>query len=359
MASLILGSLLLLYGCKTQGNGKEQPAPEADAYASTQQIVSFVYHRFGDSRFPSTNVDTEVFEAHLQFLKDNNFTVTTLGDALERMESSSDNTARFVVITIDDGYRSFKENGWPLLQRFGFPATLFVNTESVGRRDYLTWDDLRQLRKEGVEIGNHSHTHPHFVNYSGEELNTLLENEITLSQNLFEEQLNFKPELFAYPYGENTRRIREFLKEKGFRAAAAQNSGVISAAADKFALPRFPMASGFASLESFKRKAHMNDLPLKVENSADHLIQENPPLLKAWLPDRHQINLKQAQFFLQGKNLSNQIKLIEQEEGVAVEIRAPGEVKGRRTLYTITAPSQDGGKWNWFSYLWINPSVEE
>ena len=125
----------------------------------------------------------------------------TLSDALSYLKNDSivRNTA---VLTVDDGYKSFYSNGFPLLKKYKIPATLFINTETVGGGDYMDWKQLEQVTKHGIEIGNHTHSHAYFLNQKQNERYTAFLDEIELSQKLIEENLQLKPKVFAYPYGE-------------------------------------------------------------------------------------------------------------------------------------------------------------
>ena len=87
--------------------------------SSTINIRCFVYHRFGDSRYPSTNIATKDFQNHLEYLQQNDFHVITLGDALERLQEERDIPDKTVVLTVDDGYASFYTHAMPLLRQYG------------------------------------------------------------------------------------------------------------------------------------------------------------------------------------------------------------------------------------------------
>ncbi len=111
--------------------------------AFADQANVFVYHRFNDSRYPSTNISLQDFRAHLDLLHQQEFTVLKLGQVVERLRKGVSLPQRCAVITVDDAYRSFLTDGWPLLKLYGYPATLFVTTNTVGGGDYLelagTW----------------------------------------------------------------------------------------------------------------------------------------------------------------------------------------------------------------------------
>ncbi|WP_305043783.1 polysaccharide deacetylase family protein, partial [Geoalkalibacter sp.] len=135
--------------------------PAGEALAA--QANAFVYHRFGDDRYPSTNVSVAVFRRQLELLRQNDYQVLALGQVVERLEKGQALPERCAVLTIDDGYESFASGGLPLLKEFGYPATLFVSTDSVGRPGYLGWEALRRIAEAGIEIGNHSAAHEHMA----------------------------------------------------------------------------------------------------------------------------------------------------------------------------------------------------
>ncbi|NCB43338.1 MAG: chitin deacetylase, partial [Clostridia bacterium] len=91
--------------------------------AQSFDIPVFAYHRFGDSRYPSTNITLSVFESQLQYLADNHYTGLTLGAAVAKWKAGKALPDKAAILTIDDGYLSFYENGWPLLKKYGFSAT--------------------------------------------------------------------------------------------------------------------------------------------------------------------------------------------------------------------------------------------
>ncbi len=328
------------------------------AWAAEKNISCFVYHRFGDARYPSTNIDLDTFQNHLQYLKDNEIEVVTLGEAVELIRGDKELTKKTVVLTIDDGYESFLNNGMPLLRQYGFRATLFVSTATVGNSGFINWQELKELREEGIEIGNHSHSHAYFVDVEqvirAETFRAVLEK----SQQVFLDELGYVPSLFSYPYGEYTDAMASQVKAKGFVAAAAQNSGTISKYSNLFALPRFPMASVYAKLESFIGKTSMHALPGTTLDKSGHLVlQENPPLLRIQLQQPEKLQTKHIQCFVAGTRECSWE--YDQEQGI-ITMRSIKPLQARRTLYTLTIPSiSESGVWHWYSHLWINTQSRE
>jgi len=322
------------------------------------QITCFIYHRFGDSRYPSTNISVTEFRNHMTYLKENNYNVVTLNKALELLVTGKTVPEKTVVLTIDDGYKSFLENGMPLLREFGFKATLFINTKQFGSGDFLSVKEIRQLINEGIEVENHSHSHAHFVNFSSEELADTFRNDLTKSEEIFMKNFGFKPRLYAWPYGEYTPEMQKILKDEGYIAAFAQKSGVVSILSDPYALPRFPVAGSYANLDGFVNKLKMKAMPVQTVKTINPVIQsQNPPELQLKVVYPEKINTSVLQFFVAGKK--DGIIEFNPETNIITAI-SKHPLHSRRTLYTITAPSKENASiWHWYSFLWINNNVEE
>ena len=83
----------------------------------------------------------------------------------EEFDKPKDN--KKILLTIDDAFLSFYENAWPILKKKEIPFILFVSTEPIGKRGYMTWEQIKEIEKEKFAfIGNHSHTHEYLINFS-------------------------------------------------------------------------------------------------------------------------------------------------------------------------------------------------
>jgi len=345
--------LILLCACSGKSAEEENVAAKSATINNNKEVVCFVYHRFGDDRYPSTNISLSTFEQHLQFLKENNYQVLSFADAIDYLKDKSPKV-KTAVITIDDGYSSFYNNGLPLLKKYGFPATLFINTETVGAGSYMSWEEIKIAQKTGIEIGNHTHSHPYFLNLSKAERYQVFREEVNRAQNLIEKNTNYKTVSFAYPYGEMDNKMIEIIKDMGFKAAAAQNSGVMYSGTDLYRCPRFPMAEAFADIEKFESKAQMHALHLIDEIPFSFLSEQRSPELTLTFK-KDSLETEQLQCFVQGSSCKMDIKT--KADTVVVHIQSKTAINNRRrTLYTITAPDQNG-QWHWFSHLWIYPKV--
>lgn len=328
------------------------------------QVNVFIYHRFDESRYPSTNISSAVFTEQLAYLKENNYTVLSLGETARRLASGAALPEKGAALCIDDAFTSFAEVAMPLFRRYGFPVTLFVNTAAVGTPGYLDWDALKQLQQEGVEIGNHTATHAYLVERkAGEDDNAWrarIKADIAKAQQQLAEQLGVDAELFAYPYGEYSSEVVQVVKEAGFLAAFAQQSGVIHPGSDPLLLPRFPMGGPYATTKGFISKLRMKPLLVAEEMPLSPLMIENPPLLQLRIADQ-EAHLRQINCFAQGDNRCR-VEAVAGKDGW-FRVIAQQPLSGRRNKYTLTAPGKQGG-WHWYSHLWVkaeNPvlSVKE
>jgi len=321
---------------------------------AAQHASVFVYHRFGDSRYSSTNIEISVFKQQLEYLKQNHYIVLPLGEIVDRLKREEELPDKCVAITVDDGYLTFMTGAMPLLKQYGFPATLFVSTDSVGGNSYLSWRQLRQLQQKGVEIGNHSASHPYFVSNEVREPLTWFANsvaDIIKAQDAFFDHLGFKPQLFAYPYGEYSPQLERLIEELGFKAAVAQQSGALTKELSFYSLPRFPMGGAFATFNGFKDKLAMLPMPVTVQQPKGPVVHgQNPPEL-TFILQSQDINLNSLRCYVQGQDPV----AVEKVDGDLFRVVAKQPLAGRRNKYTLTAQSRDGRSWYWFSHLWVRP----
>jgi len=353
---LIFIVLIVVAACvgNTSGEGQNQYSGERDwkQVSADFNVVCLVYHRFGDDRYPSTNTSVDVFEEQLKYLSDNGFKSYTVSELLNDTSALSDESKK-VLITVDDGFASFYENGIPLLEKYKMKATLYVNTGSVGWSDYLSWEQLKELMDKGIEIGSHSHQHKFFVNEHDSLRAEVFEEDLLKAEALFEEHLGIVPKTYVYPYGEFTDDMVEVIEKHEYKIAFAQNSGVLSNASHPFAVPRFPVAGSHVSMEQFISKVSMHALKVSEEDQLPIMVEEGELL-------EYSIHLIQPQLsgsfncFVGGQTSSEVVS--RDGDTLSFSLKVPDN--RRRTPVTITTRGQDG-QWYWFSRLLINPDVEE
>ena len=357
---LLNTSFVLLLAGFLSCQGKSETAGDQNLVAThpDKTVVCFLYHRFGDARFPSTNTSVTDFEAHLRYLKEEGFKVFSFSDAMDYLHSETPRE-KVAVITIDDGYLSFYERGLPLLKKYSMPATLFINTETVGATDYMGWEELKAAMADGVEVANHTHSHRHFMNIDTSTRYDVFEADIMKSTDIISEKLGITPEVFAYPYGEFDDGMKRVVKEAGFKYAAAQHSGVAHAGCDPYQIPRYPMAETYSGLAQFSEKASMRPLKVISQSPDDTPLppHDSRPLLRLTIQNEG-LQTGRSQCFVQGGDCELKV-MKENADEIVITVRAGGDLsRRRRTLYTVTVPDSTGA-WHWYSHLWINNGVPD
>lgn len=249
----------------------------APAAGAADSAVIFVYHRFGESQFPATSVRLDQFEAQIDELKKGGYTVMAVPEIVDAIRSGRDLPDMTVGLSVDDAYESAFKEAWPRLKAAGFPMTVFVATDPVdkGFRDYMSWDQIRQLAKEGVAIGAHTASHLHMADAT-DETNA---DEIARSNARFQAELGAVPKIFAYPYGEASKAVRDRVQSSGYAIAFGQHSGVIYRGSDFFYLPRFAINEHYGTISDFRMRARALALPVQGLTPDDPVIGINPPVI--------------------------------------------------------------------------------
>ena len=240
-------------------------------------IISLMYHRFEENKYPSTNIKINDFNEHLRIVEESN--IKYVNPKNFENELKNNKLQRKILLTIDDGFLSFYENAWPILKEKRIPFILFVSTREVGAFNYMTWDQIKEIAAEDfVEIGNHSHTHE----YLADENNKVIEEDIAKSITIFKEKLGKNSTFFSYPFGEYSNDFKNIIKNFGFKYAFGQHSGVMDETKDFYELPRYPINEKYGELKRFKSLT--KTLPFKYKSISPeekYLMQnKNPPSVK-------------------------------------------------------------------------------
>jgi len=192
-----------------------------------------------------------LFLQQMSWLHDQGYRTTTLAAAMELLQTGG-TAERTVVITFDDGYRNFHENAWPALEQFGFTATMFLPTASIGdqprvfnRRECMTWSEVRALQQRGISFGSHTVTHPQLHGLQPDRIRE----EMLQSRQTIEENTGCSVDSFAYPYAfpqtdePFKAMLRQILRESGYRFGVCTQIGRADAASDPLFLERLPVNS--------------------------------------------------------------------------------------------------------------------
>ena len=242
-------------------------------YSNDKGILSIMYHRFNENKYPSTNIDMEIFKKQILLIKNENISFINANDF--RSNFNTPKVKKKILLTIDDGFTSFYQNAWPYLKNKKIPFILFISTEAIGKHGYMDWDQIKEIEKEEFAfIGNHSHSHEYLIKYNFDKF----KKDIDKSINIFIENIGYNPLFFSYPFGEYSLEQKKYISSK-FDFAFGQHSGLIDINKDKYELARFPINEKYGDLERFSFLINLFPFEYKNILPKDKYIlkNQNPP----------------------------------------------------------------------------------
>lgn len=321
-----------------QSMERERPREPASA-------VVMMYHRFGEHALPSTNIKIDQFEAHLEELATGKYVVRPVTDIVDALRAGQSLPDRTIGLSVDDAFISVYREAWPRFRKAGLPFTLFVATDAIDRggKNYMNWDQVREMVRAGVTIGAHSASHPHLPLLGKDSL----KEELAQSNARFKKELGFIPRLFAYPYGEAGGVVKAAARAAGYTASFSQYSGVLHARSDFFFLPRFAMNESYGSIRRFRRAA--NALPLHATDITprDSKLGPNPPAF-GFTVGRGIRGLRALACYSSAHG-QLEIQRLGQRR---IEVRTPQALKPGRSRINCTLPAP-GGRWRWLGYQFL------
>lgn len=197
------------------------PTPAPVLANKDARVIVLCYHRFEDRPKDSLAIKPSEFEGQMAALKENGIAVIGMQDFLAWRRNEKSIPPKSAVITIDDGYLSGYKVAWPILQKFGYPFTMFVYTNYIkggpnSGGQSISWEQLAEMRDAGVDIQSHTVSHAdlrakkaHPTDYE-----KWLDTEMGDSKRIIENQLGVQVRALAYPYGLHN----EFVRAAGLNA---------------------------------------------------------------------------------------------------------------------------------------------
>ncbi len=215
------------------------------AAAVPSSVPILTYHSLDESG-SVISVAPTVFAEHMRSLSERGFTAVRLDALLDAWDGRGTLPERPVVVTFDDGFANVLEFGAPVLERYGFSATVFLVTDWCGkssdwpgqgdgipRLPLLNWDEVQQLVELGWEIAAHTANHVHLPQLAPE----LAQEELIRSKEALQERLGAPVSSFAYPYGDLDPGVVELAREQ-FRGAVSVRLATARRSDDRLQLPR-------------------------------------------------------------------------------------------------------------------------
>ena len=306
-----------------------------------------MYHRFEENKYPSTNIKMLDFIRQIDLIKNSGFIFVNANNFEESLVNFK--KEKKILLTIDDAFKSFYDQAWPILKKNKIPFLLFVSTREVGNNGYMTWEQIREISKEKfVHIGNHSYSHDYLVDKTKKEITS----DISLAIKSLKKNLGYDSSFFSYPFGEYSNDFKNIVKDFGFKYAFGQHSGVTDETKDFYELPRFPINETYGQLERFK--TILKTIPLKVKSitPAEKYINNanNPPAVTIEFFEDLK-NIKLLNCYSNELNVWRKSK-IEYLDNFKIKINLIGKFTTERGRINCSLREPDGS-WRWLGMQFV------
>ncbi|TPH13366.1 polysaccharide deacetylase family protein [Litorilituus lipolyticus] len=327
---------------------------------SSFAAVILQYHHVSETTPASTTISPSQFEAHLKYLQDNDFTVVPLSIIVEAIKTQQAIKDKTVAITFDDAYTDILTTAKPLLDKFGFPYTIFVNPGIIERYEsretspYLSWAQLKSMSDEGVMMANHGFEHDSLARVPAgvSEEDWLLEQSKLLLQaeKILEEKTGQSWRYFAYPYGEYSPAIQAWVKQNDF-VAFSQQSGAVGIVSDVTSIPRFPASQPYDKISSLRDK--LNSLPMAItlsEQDAQTIFQHQESKQVTFKVETDDFYQSQLNCYISGLGKQKIDWLDDNTFSITFKKDLPvGRVRCNCTAASKSKP----GRYYWYSKPWF------
>jgi len=315
-------------------------------------IIVLMYHRFEENKYPSTNIRIIDFVKHISLIKKNKFKFVNPNNFENNLSNNKNN--KKILLTIDDGFKSFYDHAWPILKEEKIPFILFVNTREVGTRGYMNWEQIKKISKENfVHIGNHSYSHEYLIDMKNHEII----NDINLAISDFKKNLGYNSPFFSYPFGEYSNNFKTIIKNLGFKYAFGQHSGVTDETKDFYELPRFPINEAYGEIKRFE--TILRTVPLKFKSIIpdEKYIKDsnNPPeIIVEFFEDSKNLELLTCYSNELGSWRKSKIKFLNRYK---IKIQLIGKFTTERGRINCSLRNEDGS-WRWLGMQFVVASIK-
>lgn len=253
------------------------PTSQAENPAPIATILCYhVVESPSDTRFA---ISRETFEQHLDYLEDTGYTVISLAQLYDYLKEGKEAVPEnAVVITVDDGWKCTYDIFYEELSRRDMPFTAFIYPRFINKGGYaLTWDQIREMSDNGVDIQSHTLSHPFLTRRYQEEREdyiTWLRSELLESKRILEEKTDKPVRFLAYPYGEYDTYVANATRDMGYEAGLTCNYGPVREGDDPYRLKRVVIEKS-TTFEQFRK--YLGTGRLKVTDVTPRMTRRGNP----------------------------------------------------------------------------------
>jgi peptidoglycan/xylan/chitin deacetylase (PgdA/CDA1 family) len=238
-------------------------------FAGYQTVPVISYHKFSRGGAEKMTVTEKAFEEQMRFLGQKGYKVISMDEFFDFLDLKRQIPKKSVVITIDDGWRSTYDIAFPILKKYGYPATLFVYTDLIIQSDKtLNWDIIREMLKSGIiNVQCHTKTHRYLDRKVGQEsfreYFEAIKKELDESERIIKKHLNTDIKYLAYPYGETNNLVIALLEKLGYEGAFTVERGSNPFFVDHYRINRSMIFGNFDLKDFEKNLAVFSDKELR------------------------------------------------------------------------------------------------
>jgi len=237
-----------------------------------QLVPILVYHNISAQDKGKLSIASKTFHAQIKQLHADGFHALTLTDFTAFTTGRRQLPRKSVLLTFDDGYKSFVQYARPILKDYAYGATLFVYSDFIGAGSALSWQDLRTLSEQGFDVQAHSKTHTNLRRKEGESEAAYakrIEAELAFPLTLYKKNLPRPVDALAYPYGEMDDELLAFVVKYGYGVAFTVRRQSNAAFASPLKISRSQIYADMTMKDFTKNLIVFQDEEVRVARKAD------------------------------------------------------------------------------------------
>lgn len=206
-------------------------------YSVPEGVSVLMYHMIGDEQGNAAIMTEANLRIQMNYLRDHGYHPITMQELYDYVTKGAPLPEKPVCITFDDGYLDSYTIVYPLMKEYGFPWTLFLITDDVGKPyNRMTWDQLKEMaNSHAVTIASHTLSHPKLHNLA---TRAEKEKEIVDANKALKYQLGIDNVWLAYPYGDYDDEVIDICKKAGIKMAVTTDAGRVHVGSFPYDLKR-------------------------------------------------------------------------------------------------------------------------
>lgn len=247
-------TLVFAFGLREAGERLEASIPSGDTARSATQPLVLCYHQIRDFAPADTKsartfiVPVQHFKEQMRLLHDAGFHTILPSQWIGYLKHQTTLPSKPILLTFDDGTQGQYDNAFPELERYGYKATFFIMTVTIGKRGYLSKEEIRSLDHAGHAIGCHTWDHHDVRFYTGKDWDIQLVNPARQLEAITGAPVCY----FAYPFGSWNQAAVDSLIAMGYLGAFQLNGNKMSAE-QQFTIPRLIVDGHWTATEMMAR----------------------------------------------------------------------------------------------------------